>query len=215
MQESLIWIIQNSPANGEEICSLLLGDRGCGEFQRSPWKVPLPPRRHPAPAHPHLDATPTAHYKRDNEVSLEIFCVLSNRCLSGIEILYLPLQNFAPPIARLSLIILNPWCNDNMPSLSIRYWRLVIMKACVSGLQLHPSGTSHRASSGTHHWSSSGVHLRELLVSSGTLDRASPRCSEQQEREEGAQDAAPHWPTLRPRLCGRIQCSVWRPTLLY
>lgn len=114
VQESLIWIIQNSPTNGEEICSLLLGDKGCGEFQRSPWKVPLPPRRHPAPAHPHLDASPTAHYKRDIEVWLQIFYVLNDQWWSANEISPTPKFCTSHFKAYFDNTVLDPRCYDDI-----------------------------------------------------------------------------------------------------
>ncbi|XP_064103254.1 sphingomyelin phosphodiesterase-like isoform X1 [Macrobrachium nipponense] len=42
-KDRLEWILKNSNTEADEVCALVLGDQGCGVFQRAPWSVNIPP----------------------------------------------------------------------------------------------------------------------------------------------------------------------------
>lgn len=46
-QDRLEWILQNTNADADEVCSLVLGSQGCGVFRRTAWSITLPPPEYP------------------------------------------------------------------------------------------------------------------------------------------------------------------------
>lgn len=46
-KDRLEWILQNTNADADEVCALVLGSQGCGVFRRTAWSITLPPPDYP------------------------------------------------------------------------------------------------------------------------------------------------------------------------